>query len=287
MKEARRRKTQCTCRLSSSPSPLSSTTSSLPCLSTRDHRFFEQVQLLLRQDADFNDPSSSSSDYCRSDPCHAHTLHGRNDQITLSYSGAVQARAQIPCMVFDLDAFNQNIDAVRSQMQRPKQQDNWEREGGGRRGGREGERGAKIRIATKSIRVPGLVRYMLERDPDIFQGLMCYSVKEAEFYADYLLGNKALRSYKYHHHHTHQKYQRQDYSHRFNSEIGGDTRVGVGEESNILSGSSGQDTSKSFFVDDGPYIVDKECVEGMLLNRYHSRKEEKMKLMKRRDRILY
>ncbi|HSH20199.1 MAG TPA: alanine racemase, partial [Draconibacterium sp.] len=41
--------------------------------------------------------------------------------------------------------------------------------------------GKKIRIASKSIRVPWLLKYILEKGGSHFQGLMCFSVAEAEF----------------------------------------------------------------------------------------------------------
>ena len=38
-----------------------------------------------------------------------------------------------------------------------------------------------IRLATKSVRVPSLIRRCLQAHPDVFKGLMCYSVHEALF----------------------------------------------------------------------------------------------------------
>ncbi len=43
--------------------------------------------------------------------------------------------------------------------------------------------GKKIRIASKSVRVPELLRYILLKGGPHFQGIMCYSVPEAEFLA--------------------------------------------------------------------------------------------------------
>ncbi|MFN8370100.1 MAG: alanine racemase [Bacteriovoracaceae bacterium] len=40
----------------------------------------------------------------------------------------------------------------------------------------------KIRIATKSIRVPDIALYILKKNPKVFQGLMCFSIFEAKFY---------------------------------------------------------------------------------------------------------
>ncbi len=51
----------------------------------------------------------------------------------------------------------------------------------------------KIRIATKSVRVPEIVFYALKKNPKVFQGLMCFSIFEAKYYfengiTDLLLG---------------------------------------------------------------------------------------------------
>jgi len=43
------------------------------------------------------------------------------------------------------------------------------------------ESGKNIRIASKSIRVPHLISYILEKGGSFFKGIMCYSVKEAEY----------------------------------------------------------------------------------------------------------
>jgi len=41
--------------------------------------------------------------------------------------------------------------------------------------------GKKIRIASKSIRVPWLLKYIIKKGGPVFQGIMCFSVPEAEF----------------------------------------------------------------------------------------------------------
>jgi D-serine deaminase-like pyridoxal phosphate-dependent protein len=43
------------------------------------------------------------------------------------------------------------------------------------------ENNKKIRIASKSIRVPYLLKYIFEKDRDLFSGIMCYRIKEAKF----------------------------------------------------------------------------------------------------------
>jgi D-serine deaminase-like pyridoxal phosphate-dependent protein len=43
------------------------------------------------------------------------------------------------------------------------------------------ENNKKIRIASKSIRVPYLLKYIYEKDPELFSGIMCYRVSEAKF----------------------------------------------------------------------------------------------------------
>lgn len=39
----------------------------------------------------------------------------------------------------------------------------------------------KIRIASKSIRVPYLLRYLLDKDKELFSGIMCYRMEEAKY----------------------------------------------------------------------------------------------------------
>ncbi|GIW22150.1 MAG: amino acid aldolase [Candidatus Sericytochromatia bacterium] len=39
----------------------------------------------------------------------------------------------------------------------------------------------KIRIATKSIRVPYIIKYIYEKNPSIISGLMCYRIREAQY----------------------------------------------------------------------------------------------------------
>lgn len=41
--------------------------------------------------------------------------------------------------------------------------------------------GKTLRLATKSLRIPAVIRYIREQAPDFFRGLMCYSVEEAGF----------------------------------------------------------------------------------------------------------
>lgn len=41
--------------------------------------------------------------------------------------------------------------------------------------------GKKIRIASKSIRCPYLLRYLLDKDKDLFSGIMCYRMEEAKY----------------------------------------------------------------------------------------------------------
>ncbi len=43
--------------------------------------------------------------------------------------------------------------------------------------------GKRLRIASKSVRVPALLRSLLERSRGLAQGLMCFTVEEAEFLA--------------------------------------------------------------------------------------------------------
>jgi D-serine deaminase-like pyridoxal phosphate-dependent protein len=71
-------------------------------------------------------------------------------------------KENLPAMIVDLDIFDMNVARVAAIAQLHKK---------------------PIRIATKSIRVPALIQRCLQRHPDIFRGLMCYSPHEALFLA--------------------------------------------------------------------------------------------------------
>ena len=68
----------------------------------------------------------------------------------------------LPAMVVDLGALNKNIEYFSTAAKK---------------------HGKKIRVASKSVRVPFLLRHMLEQGKETFQGLMCFSVSEAAYLA--------------------------------------------------------------------------------------------------------
>lgn len=68
----------------------------------------------------------------------------------------------LPCAFVDLNAFDANVRSIAQMI--------------------EGT-GLSIRVATKSIRVPDLIRRVLDSGAP-YKGLMCYSAREAEFLAD-------------------------------------------------------------------------------------------------------
>lgn len=72
----------------------------------------------------------------------------------------VAKKISLPALLLDLDAFDDNCRQIADKAN-----------------------GKKIRIATKSIRSVGVLRRILESD-SVFQGLMCYSSKEAVFLAN-------------------------------------------------------------------------------------------------------
>lgn len=79
---------------------------------------------------------------------------------------------QLPAMFVDLDSLEANIDSIKSVAS---------------------ERRKKVRLATKSIRVPALIKMIMDRGAPVFDGLMCYSTSEADFlsesgFADILMG---------------------------------------------------------------------------------------------------
>ena len=68
----------------------------------------------------------------------------------------------LPAMFVDLDTLDENISRISELVSAA---------------------GKKIRIASKSVRVPALLKYILEKGGPHFQGIMCYSLPEAEFLA--------------------------------------------------------------------------------------------------------
>jgi len=69
-------------------------------------------------------------------------------------------RETLPAMVVDLDCLDRNINEI---------------------GKKINQYDKNIRIATKSIRVPDIIRYIQNKGGDKFKSLMCFSMKEAEF----------------------------------------------------------------------------------------------------------
>lgn len=70
----------------------------------------------------------------------------------------------LPAMLVNLDTLDANIDRIAAMCR---------------------AHGKTMRLATKSVRVPDLIRYILERGgKDTFRGLMCYSVKEALYLSE-------------------------------------------------------------------------------------------------------
>lgn len=70
--------------------------------------------------------------------------------------------ADLPCAFVDLDAFDANVRSIAQMIDGTN---------------------LKIRVATKSVRVPELIRRVLNSGGP-YQGLMCYSAREAAFLAD-------------------------------------------------------------------------------------------------------
>ncbi|MBY0586439.1 alanine racemase [bacterium] len=73
------------------------------------------------------------------------------------------ARVPLPAAVVDLDAFDRNVSLFTAALAQA--------------GGKQ-----RIRLATKSVRVPALIRRVLDASP-VFQGLMAYCSTEAAFLA--------------------------------------------------------------------------------------------------------
>ncbi len=91
---------------------------------------------------------------------------------------SVLSGRDLPAALVDLDALDANTDLLVSHLER---------------------RDVTLRIATKSIRVPALLRHLLERAGDRLVGLMTYSAKETAFlhqqgFDDFLLAYPVGRS---------------------------------------------------------------------------------------------
>lgn len=71
----------------------------------------------------------------------------------------------LPAMVVDLDAFDHNVNTAASICRQANK---------------------TLRLASKSIRVPTLIQRCLQLHPDVFRGIMCFSVSEALFLAETL-----------------------------------------------------------------------------------------------------
>ena len=81
------------------------------------------------------------------------------------FAAALRAREDrsLPAAIVDLDAFERNIDRVRSSVTGT---------------------GKTVRVASKSVRHVGLLRRIMERGGESFAGLMCFTMREACFLSD-------------------------------------------------------------------------------------------------------
>lgn len=70
------------------------------------------------------------------------------------------AKLEMPAMLVNMDALDQNIALFKKAAE---------------------QSGKNIRVATKSIRVPELIRYILDKGGEKFNGLMCFSLEEAAY----------------------------------------------------------------------------------------------------------
>jgi len=77
---------------------------------------------------------------------------------------AVLKDQRLPAVVVDLDAFDRNVSKIGEILQR-------------------GGHGHHLRLATKSVRVPALIRRILDSG-EPYQGVMCYAIEEVGFLAE-------------------------------------------------------------------------------------------------------
>ncbi|MEW6368190.1 MAG: alanine racemase [Acidobacteriota bacterium] len=71
---------------------------------------------------------------------------------------ALVAHERLPVAIVDLDILDANVGRLRAIAERENK---------------------RIRLATKSVRVPALIRYVMEQGRGVIRGLMCYSLEEA------------------------------------------------------------------------------------------------------------
>lgn len=82
----------------------------------------------------------------------------------MTYDALRQAIAgeRLPLALVDLDALDQNIARIRERVKAS---------------------GKTLRLATKSVRVPGLIEHIMKAGTPVFRGVMCYCVEEAALLA--------------------------------------------------------------------------------------------------------
>lgn len=87
---------------------------------------------------------------------------GDRDELYARYAKGIRGEP-LPVAIVDLDAVDRNVATLTAPLARRKK---------------------TLRIATKSLRSVGLLRYIAARDPETIRGFMCYSPREACFLAD-------------------------------------------------------------------------------------------------------
>jgi D-serine deaminase-like pyridoxal phosphate-dependent protein len=102
------------------------------------------------------------------------TSAARDNDARLDALVRAVAGQPLPCMLVDLAAFDENIAWF---------------------AGIARAAGRTIRLASKSLRVPALIRRCLERHSDVFRGLMCFSVPEAVWLAEQVGEHDILVAY--------------------------------------------------------------------------------------------
>jgi D-serine deaminase-like pyridoxal phosphate-dependent protein len=80
--------------------------------------------------------------------------------VTLTELRTITAEHRLPAVVVDLEAFDRNVEKAAAMVRAT---------------------GRRLRLATKSLRVPALMARALKLSGGVFQGLMCFSAEEAAF----------------------------------------------------------------------------------------------------------
>lgn len=88
---------------------------------------------------------------------------GHYDQLDYESFRTLLKGERLPTSIVNMDALDRNLEKILEPVKGS---------------------GKTLRLATKSLRIPGIIKYIQERCGDYFEGLMCLTVEEASFLAE-------------------------------------------------------------------------------------------------------